>query len=294
MGLQAWIRGWKSRKNYEVMKTRRMNLIVVQRNLKKYMKMRNWLWYGFWQQLRPTLNTGRVGEMMEKMEATAEKCEKNAKIAHEKNIKLQAENEILMTERDQLQSTLDDCKGGLGNFLKKENKLNAHKQELENQMKELNKRLEDEQTAKQMLGQSTKKVEQEMGSLRRDIEDIDSVLEKANQDKEKKMIQEANQKTGEDLQSIEDRCNHLNRVKAKLEQNLDELEDNLEREKKLRGDVDKMKRKTEGDLKLTQEAVADLERNQKELENTLIRKENETAALSSKLEDEQMSTHRTS
>merc|ERR1711874_349794 len=121
------------------------------------------------------MGTGRVGEMMDKMEATAEKCEKN--------IKLQAENDILITERDQLQSTLDDCKGGIGNFLEKENKLSAHRQELENQMKELNKRLEDEQAAKQMLGQSTKKVEQEMGSLRRDIEDIDQVLEKANQDK---------------------------------------------------------------------------------------------------------------
>ncbi|OQV24363.1 putative Myosin heavy chain, striated muscle [Hypsibius exemplaris] len=41
-------------------------------------------------------------------------------------------------------------------------------------------------------------------------------------------------------------------VKAKLEQTLDELEDNLEREKKLRGDVDKSKRKLEQDLKATQ------------------------------------------
>jgi len=53
----------------------------------------------------------------------------------------------------------------------------------------------------------------------------------------------------------------LNKVKAKLEQTLDELEDSLEREKKVRGDVEKSKRKVEGDLKLTQEAVADLERN---------------------------------
>merc|ERR1711874_271954 len=105
-------------------------------------------------------------------------------------------------------------------------------------------------------------------NLNEEVAHQEELITKVN--KEKKMIQEANQKTGEDLQSIEDRCNHLNRVKAKLEQNLDELEDTLEREKKLRGDVKKMKRKTEGDLKLTQEAVADLERNQKEIENTLI------------------------
>merc|ERR1712179_318008 len=110
---------------------------------------------------------------MDKMEATAGKAEKNAKIAREKNVKLQAENDILMTERNQLESTLHDCKGGLSTFLDKEAKLSGHKHELETQLKELNQRLDDEQVAKQGLGQSTKKVEQEMKTLRRDIEDID-------------------------------------------------------------------------------------------------------------------------
>lgn len=36
------------------------------------------------------------------------------------------------------------------------------------------------------------------------------------------------------LQAAEDKINHLNKVKTKLEQTLDELEDSLEREKKLR------------------------------------------------------------
>lgn len=54
-----------------------------------------------------------------------------------------------------------------------------------------------------------------------------------------------------------------------------------------RGDIEKSKRKTEGDLKLTQEAVADLERNKKELEQTIQRKDKEIASLTAKLEDEQ-------
>jgi chromosome segregation ATPase len=90
-----------------------------------------------------------------------------------------------------------------------------------------------------------------------------------------------------DSQAAEDKVNHLNKVKAKLEQTLDELEDGLEREKKLRGDIEKSKRKIEGDLKLTQEAVADLERNKKELEQTIQRKDKEISSLTAKLEDEQ-------
>merc|ERR1712072_290905 len=86
--------------------------------------------------------------------------------------------------------------------------------------------------------------------------------------KEKRGIADGKQKTEEDIQSMEDKCNHLNKVKGKLEQSLDECEDSLEREKKTKSDVEKLKRKVEGDLKLTQEAVSDLERVKNELGQT--------------------------
>ena len=87
--------------------------------------------------------------------------------------------------------------------------------------------------------------------------------------------------------------NHLNKVKAKLEQTLDELEDSLEREKKARADLDKNKRKVESDLKLAQEAVADLEKSKKDLESGLAKKEKEIASLNGKLEEEQALLART-
>lgn len=46
------------------------------------------------------------------------------------------------------------------------------------------------------------------------------------------------------------------------------MEDNLEREKKVRADVEKSKRKVEQDLKQTQQLVEDLERSKRELEET--------------------------
>lgn len=89
------------------------------------------------------------------------------------------------------------------------------------------------------------------------------------------------------MQKEEDKVNHLTKVKAKLEQTLDEIEDNLEREKKVRGDVEKAKRKVEGDLKMTQETVEELERAKRELEERLRRQEKEVSSLGSKCEDEQ-------
>merc|ERR1711931_167262 len=104
--------------------------------------------------------------------------------------------------------------------------------------------------------------------------------------KEKKGAGEGRQKTEEDIQAMEDKCNHLSKVKGKLEQALDEAEDALEREKKVKNDVEKTKRKIEGDLKLTQEAVGDLERAKTELNQSVARKEKEYQALAAKIEDE--------
>merc|ERR1712121_276011 len=80
----------------------------------------------------------------------------------------------------------------------------------------------------------------------------------------------------EDIQAAEDKCNHLSRVKGKLEQALDEAEDALEREKKVKGDVDKAKRKVEGDLK----------RVKGELQGAAARKDKEGSALAAKIDDE--------
>merc|ERR1712179_50610 len=104
-------------------------------------------------------------------------------------------------------------------------------------------------------------------TLREEIAHQEELISKLQ--KEKKSGGEGRQKTEEDIQAMEDRCNHLSKVKGKLEQSLDECEDTLEREKKAKGDVEKLKRKIEGDLKLTQEAVADLERIKSELTQTV-------------------------
>merc|ERR1712088_798444 len=57
-------------------------------------------------------------------------------------------------------------------------------------------------------------------------------------------------------------------------------------EKKVKGDVEKAKRKVEGDLKLTQEAFADLERVKGELQGGAARKDKEGSALAAKIDDE--------
>merc|ERR1739840_43226 len=99
-------------------------------------------------------------------------------------------------------------------------------------------------------------------TLREEIAHQEDLISKLTKDK--KSVGEGRQKTEEDIQSAEDRCNHLSK-----------------------GDAEKMKRKVEGDLKLTQEAVADLDRIKNEAAQAVQRKEKEVASLAAKIEDEQ-------
>ncbi|XP_038110376.1 myosin heavy chain, muscle isoform X18 [Culex quinquefasciatus] len=311
--MQSWIRGYLSRRSFKKMQEQRVSLEIVQRNLRKYMKLRTWAWWKLWQKVKPLLNVSRVEDQIAKLEETAKKAqddlEKETKLRQE----LEALNSKLLAEKTALLDSLSGEKGALQDFQEKTAKLQAQKADVENQLRDTQERLTQEEDARNQLFQQKKKLEQEISGQKKDAEDLELQIQKIEQDKaskdhqirnlndeiahqdelinklnkEKKMSGEVNQKTAEELQAAEDKVNHLNKVKAKLEQTLDELEDSLEREKKLRGDVEKAKRKVEGDLKLTQEAVADLERNKKELEQTIMRKDKEISALSAKLEDEQ-------
>ena len=91
----------------------------------------------------------------------------------------------------------------------------------------------------------------------------------------------------EDLVAAQEKVDHLNKIKMKLESTLDELNDSLAREKRAKGDIEKQRRKVEGDLRVSQEVVSDLERTKKELENSIARREKDLGILGSKLDDDQ-------
>nr|XP_026492051.1 myosin heavy chain, muscle isoform X1 [Vanessa tameamea] len=311
--LQAYIRGYLSRKDFKKLQEQRLALQVVQRNLRKYLQLRTWPWWKLWQRVKPLLNVTRVEDEIAKLEEKAQKAQE----AFEKEEKLRKEvealNSKLLEEKQALLASLEGEKGSLSETQERANKLQAQKADLEGQLRDTQDRLTQEEDARNQLFQAKKKLEQEISGLKKDVEDLELNIQKSEQDKatkdhqirnlndeiahqdelinklnkEKKLQGESNQKTSEELQAAEDKVNHLNKVKQKLEQTLDELEDSLEREKKLRGDVEKQRRKVEGDLKLTQEAVSDLERNKKELEQTIQRKDKEISSLTAKLEDEQ-------
>merc|ERR1712080_811826 len=108
--------------------------------------------------------------------------------------------------------------------------MGAEKKELEAENMVIKKDIEDLELAIQKLEQEKTNRDHNIRSLNDEIAGQDEVINKLN--KEKKLMGENSAKAGEDLQVAEDKVAHLNKIKSKLEQTLDELEDGLSKEKK--------------------------------------------------------------
>lgn len=62
--MQSWCRGYLSRVEFKKMQSQRVALEVVQRNLRKYLKLRTWGWWKLWQKVKPLLNVSRVEDQI--------------------------------------------------------------------------------------------------------------------------------------------------------------------------------------------------------------------------------------
>jgi myosin heavy subunit len=62
--MQSWARGYLTRKTFKKLQEQRMALTVVQRSLRRYLKLRTWPWWKLWQKVKPLLNASRVEDQI--------------------------------------------------------------------------------------------------------------------------------------------------------------------------------------------------------------------------------------
>jgi hypothetical protein len=62
--MQSWARGYLTRKTFKKLQEQRMALTVVQRALRRYLKLRTWPWWKLWQKVKPLLNASRVEDQI--------------------------------------------------------------------------------------------------------------------------------------------------------------------------------------------------------------------------------------
>jgi len=308
---QAHVRGNLNRKNYQKLIDQRLALSIIQRNIRAWMKMRNWQWWKLFTLVKPMLSAAREAEEMEAKMKEFEKTMDEFKKCQEDKQTLEEMNSKLLQEKNDMFAELQSIQDCAGEGEERIQQLVMDKNELEEQIKELETSLEEaEQTgekgAERMkelngkineLKENNEKLDLDINKLEKEKQAKDNQIktlndEMARQDeaiaklqKDKKGLEEQLKKSQEDCTGEEDKVNHLNKLKKKLEDNIDELADSLEREKKVRSDVEKAKRKIEGELKQTQEVVVELENVKRDLEDAGKKKDAQINDLNGKVEE---------
>merc|ERR1712012_1324982 len=239
---------------YEKKRDQRELIKVAQRNFRKYLSMREWGWFVIIQKTRPLIGMPNPEEELRVLEEQANSVWGKYDEQLKTKARLLEENEAIKEEKKALMAHLEK------NLVEAQDKLAQReaarqdamqdKKVLEQEVVAIKKDIDDIMVAIQKLEQEKTNRDHTIKSLNDEIANQDEVINKLN--KEKKHISENAAKSQEDLQVAEDKVNHLNQIKNKLESTLDELEGT-----------------------------------RKELENAIQRKEKDASGLMSKLEDEQ-------
>merc|ERR1719458_1516915 len=271
--LQAQARGKASRLVFKKLQDQKLSLYCLQRTVRNYYIGKTWPWWQLWLAIKPNLKCTKFAQYKAEYEEKIAIAEANMDKVTAECSKVKTVYDRICNEKNELVLALQSGGSAVQDIIDKTNRIEAMASDLKKQLDETNARIRGEEDAIASLDAQSNKVKGDADKLTASIKTLESGLEAAEEDKttkdnqirtlkedmvaklqkEKRSVGDSRQKTEEDIQAMEDKCNHLNKVKGKLEQALDECEDALEREKKAKGDVEKLKRKVEGDLKLTQE-----------------------------------------
>merc|ERR1719225_1006779 len=300
-------------KVYEKKRDQRELIKICQRNFRKYMSMRNWGWFVIIQKTRPLIGAPNPEEELRLLEEKANATYGEYKKALDVTAELEQSNVQIQDEIKDLTATLAKAQGDISQYTERQSKATAEKAEYEVELASAQQQLAAEEASRIELAAEVKKHSGSINVVKKDIQDLELAIqkveqEKANRDhaisslndeiaqqdevinklnKEKKYISENAAKSTEDLQVAEDKFSHLTSIKNKLESTLDDIENTVEKEKRSRGNLEKERRKAEGELKLAQDQVGELERDKRNIENALVSKDKDISALALKLEDEQ-------
>ncbi|XP_029913004.1 myosin-16-like [Myripristis murdjan] len=310
---QARLRGTLMRIEFKKMLDRRIALMAIQRNVRKFLQLRYWGWWKLYTKVKPLLMVARQEDAFKaKEEELREAVEKVAEL--EGKIKdLEGKMVTLSQEKNDLALALAAEQDTLGDAEERCTQLMHQKVQLEESVQDLRERLEEEEGSTAALHAQRRQLEGELTELKRDLEALESTLAKLEREKqaldskvrtltgelgqrddhitklqkERRALEELQQKTLEDLQTEEDKVNHLTKTNSKLNAQVNELEDSWEQEKRIRAEVEKARRKAEGDLKMTIENLNDMENAKLDLEDVIKKRDFEINNMNSKLEDEQ-------
>merc|ERR1719435_835833 len=216
---------------YDVKRREKVALECIQRNVKKYFGLKNWPWWLLYCELKPLLIQLRLKEMYDGVCADLAAAKDGLAKGEALKAELEEAQVKIYAERDEISGTLAAEREAGGDMEQKYQAALKAKAAAEEQLKEVEARLMDEEDANATMSAAAKKLGAEGEELKKDIEDLERSLAKAEQEKntketqikslqdemaqqdeliakltrEKKKVEENNRKASDDLQAEEDK-----------------------------------------------------------------------------------------
>merc|ERR1711872_469563 len=257
---------------YNMKKDQRELIVVCQRQFRRYLEMRDWGWFIIIQKTRGLIGLPNPEEELRLLEEKANESYGKYKEALDVTANLESQLEGLKDEIGAMTKQLAEEQGNISVYTDRQAKAAALKAETEAELAKQQGVLAKAEQDRIALTAEVKAHSATIGVVKKDIEDIELAIvkveqEKGNRDhtikvlqdeiaeqdeiinklnKEKKHLSEAQAKSNEDLLAATDKVAHLAGIK-------DELEGGLDKEKKSRANLEKAKRKVEGELKIAQD-----------------------------------------
>ena len=176
--LQANVRMYAMKKKYKLMIEEIIAKSILQRNIKKYLSLRNWPWWKLYTKVKPLLSVARQEEEIKAREEEFDRL----KIAFDREEKVRKETEEssikLVKEKTELYNQLQSERDNANVVELRMEKLIVQKSDLESQLVESEEKLVEEEAHVQELMVKRKKLEQECQSLKKESEEVGTCLKK--------------------------------------------------------------------------------------------------------------------
>merc|ERR1712168_1515676 len=99
---QAFCKGYISRIEYKKMCDQKVGLAVIQRNVRKFLFLRNWSWWKLYIKVQPLLSIARAEEEMKEKEEELKKAMENAEENEKKRKELEENLTNTVAEKEKL------------------------------------------------------------------------------------------------------------------------------------------------------------------------------------------------
>ena len=310
--LQSFMRYKLAKKIYDEQVKRRDSIEIVQANIRAFCYLKDWEWMKIIFKIKPLISQAEEGKKMAELEKNYNDVKEKLEKERKRRIELEELSVGLKAEREELAATLEKQMAVIDDIEGRCEELIGIKIDLDTRMSELQEKLDDEEELNNELVSKKRKLDTESTQLKNEIEELETTLTKV--EKEKHSSEMKTTSVGEELAAAEERIKKLTlekgalteqvrqgvcdqesqenkflesqRLKSNLEQQVDNLEMWLQNEKKIKLDLDRQRRKLEGDMRLSQEMITDLENEKAMQEEKLKKCEIEYQALQTKMEDE--------